>query len=132
MTEPIRHVVVRALDGLNEIAGFLVPEILRRDITIRTRTGLDPNEHTMPGAVLIGTDNLEPLARSVGRIALKILRTEELLWLPVQARQDFGAWTIEAVPLVDWMRLTARTDDDILRASGVNPATGQPTREETQ
>lgn len=135
MTETLRHVVVRALtDGLNEAAGFYVPEILRRDITFRTRIagGLDIADHTLPGIVLIGADSLEPLARAVGRITLKILRTDELLWLPVQSRQDFGAWTVEAVPLTMWMRLTARSDTAILRNSGIEPPTPQPADHDTE
>lgn len=121
-----RNIVVRALtDGLNEAGGVIATELLRRDIRFQTRTAgdLNPAEHTMGGIVLIGDgDTLEPLARNIGRITLKILATQELLWLPLQARRDFGAWTVEAVPLVDWMRLTTRSDDTVLRAAGINPA----------
>lgn len=121
----LRNIVVRALtDGLNETGGLVIPEILYRDITFATRTPSDPNpsEHTMPGIVLIGdSDNLEPIARNIGRITLKIMATHELLWLPLQARRDFGAWTVEAVPLTDWIRLTTRSDESVLRAAGINP-----------
>jgi hypothetical protein len=133
MTDPLRHVVARAMtDGLNETCGFLIPQIIRRDIVFRTRTAdtFDHTQATMPGIVLIGGDTLEPLARAVGRVTLKILATDELLWLPLQSARDFGDWTIEAVPLTAWMRLTARPDHTILRASGINPETGQPTTQE--
>lgn len=128
----LRHVVVRALaDGLNEAGGIVVPEILYRDITFATRTAdsIEPGKHTMAGIVLIGSDTLEPLARNIGRITLKILATEELLWLPLKSRRDFGAWTVEAVPLAAWMRLTTRSDESVLRAANINPNTGQPNAE---
>ena len=34
-------------------------------------------------------------------------------------------WTIECVPLVAWFRVAQRTDEDILRLAGVDPATGE-------
>ena len=95
-----------------------------------TAGNINPDEHTMGGIVLIGDgDTLEPIARNIGRITLKILATDELLWLPLQARRDFGAWTVEAVPMVDWMRLTTRSDESVLRAANIDPATGQPNAE---
>lgn len=131
--EPHRHIVIRACDasGLNELGGTIAPEALRRPITFRiNRGGLDADHHNMDGLVLIGNDDLEPTARHVGQIILKIMRTPELLWMPVNARRDFGAWTIEAVPLVDYLRLTSRTDDQLCRASHIDPTTGQPIGQE--
>jgi hypothetical protein len=127
MSGPLRHVLVRVIaDGFNELSGTLIPEILRRDVTFRVNHGgLDPGEHTMGGIVMIGTDDHEPLARAVGRVICKIMRTEELMWLPVAASREFGAWTIEAVPLLDWMRLATRSDEAVLRTSGINPQTGR-------
>lgn len=131
MTE--RHVLVRWLtDGLNEAGGALFPEMLRRDVTFRTRkgdaaTGIidEAVDLTLPGIVLVGNDEHEPLARRVGAVVFKIMRTDELLWLPVNARREFGAWSVEAVPLIDWMHVVSRTDDAILAASNIDPATGQ-------
>lgn len=128
VTEPLRHVLIRALDfQLNEQAGLMVAEILYRDVTFRTnRGGIDPGEYTMPGIVLIGSgDDLEPVARGVARHVLKIMRTTELLWLPLNGRRDFGSWTVEAVPLVDYTRLISRSDEAIMRDSNIDPTTGQ-------
>lgn len=128
--QPLRHILIRVLEGLNETAGYLAPEALRRDITFRVNHGgTNPDNHTMPGLVIIGTDQAEPIARAISRITLKIMRTPELLWLPVNAHREFGAWTIECVPLTDWIRLTSLTDDSILRASNIDPTTGQPARQ---
>ena len=125
---PTRHVLIRVLEigSLNETVGVIAPETLRRDITFTTRRPSGPGQETLPGLVIIGDDDLEPMARNTGRIVLKIMSTTELLWLPVNARRDFGAWTVEAVPLTDWMRLTTIPDETILRTSNIDPATGHP------
>lgn len=126
--EPSRHVLIRVLEmgSLNEAVGIIAPETLRRDVTFTTRRPAGPGEETMPGLVIIGGDDLEPMARTTGRIVLKIMSTDELLWLPVNAHREFGAWTIEAVPLTDWMRLTTIPDATILRTSNIDPTTGYP------
>lgn len=131
--DPLRHVVIRACDasGLNELGGAIAPEALRRPITFRiNRGGLNADQHTTDGLVLIGNDDLEPTARHVGHIVLKIMRTPELLWMPVNASREFGAWRIEAAPLVDYLRLTSRTDETLCRASHIDPTTGHPIGQE--
>ncbi len=130
MTNPpatTRHVLIRVLQtgSLNEAVGIIAPETLRRPITFRTRRPAGPADETIPGLVIIGNDEFDPMARNVGRIILKIMSTPELLWLPVNARLEFGAWTIEAIPLTDWMRLTTIPDQTILAQSNIDPATGQ-------
>lgn len=129
---PTRHVLIRVLEigSLNETVGVIAPETLRRDITFATRRPAGPGEETLPGLAIIGNDDLEPMARNVGHIVLKIMSTAELLWLPVNARRDFGAWTVEAVPLIAWMRLTTIPDETILRTSNIDPATGHPIGQE--
>lgn len=132
MTNPTRHVLIRVLEigSLNEAVGIIAPETLRRNVTFTSRRPSGPSEETMPGLVIIGGDDFEPMARNTGRIILKIMSTDELLWLPVNAHREFGAWTIEAVPLTDWMRLTTIPDTTILRASNIDPATGHPVGQE--
>lgn len=132
MTSSTRHVLIRVLEmgSLNEAVGIIAPETLRRDVTFITRRPSGPGEETLPGLVIIGGDDLEPMARSVGRIVLKVMSTDELLWLPVNARREFGAWTVEAVALTDWMRLTTIPDATILRTSNIDPATGHPVGQE--
>jgi hypothetical protein len=58
----------------------------------------------------------------LGGITLKILRTDELLWVPVAAHRDpmVGMWRVECVPLVPWLRLVSRPDDAMLRLAGIN------------
>jgi len=131
--EPSRHVLIRVLEigSLNEAVGIIAPETLRRDVTFTTRSPHGGHgQETMPGLVVIGGDDLEPMARNIARIVLKIMSTDELLWLPVNAHRAFGAWTIEAAPLTDWMRLTTIPDATILRTSNINPATGHPIGQE--
>lgn len=131
--EPLRNVLIRVLaeTSFNTTAVAVIPEMIRRDITFRiNRGGLDPGDHTTPGIVLIANDDIEPIARSVGRIILTILSTPELLWHPVNSHREFGAWSIEAVPLTDWLRLTAHTDEQILDYFGIDPATGYPIGQE--
>lgn len=130
--KPPPNSLVRCCDKqLNEMVGAVVPEILRRDITFRVNIGgLTPDEHTMPGIVVIGggqdrPGDLESIARHTGQVMLKILTTPETLWMPVAARREFGVWVIEAVPLLDFVRLTARTDEAICRDSHIDPTTGQ-------
>lgn len=132
--EPHSHIVIRACDasGLNELGGAIAPQTIRRDVTFLTRTREHPDttDHTMAGLVIIGNDNLEHVARVIGQIILKIMATPELLWMPVNARREFAAWTIECVPLVDYLRFTSRTDDQLCRACHIDPTTGQPIGQE--
>lgn len=135
MTTPdqhMRNVVVRHLFGpFNEGGGALIPDVFRRDITFRTRRGLDESEHTMPGIALTGGPELDAMARAVGTLVLKIMRTDELLWIPLNAhRALWGGWDIECVPLVEWLKLTSRSDEQICKASGVDPETGLPVEEQ--
>lgn len=132
MSEPLRRVLVRCCDKqLNEMVGAIAPDIIRRDITFRTNLGgLTPDEHSMPGIVIIGGGQDHPgdwegIARAVGQVMLKILATPETVWMPVKAALEFGAWTIEAVPLIDFVRLTARSDEAIIGNSSIDPSTGQ-------
>lgn len=131
MTDQLRNFLIRVLDpnGLNEALWIYAEQAVRRDIHFRGNTepgGLNPTEHTIPGLVIIGGNELEPLARSIGRVFLKIMTTTELLWLPINAHQQLGNWTIECAPLTDYMRLTSHSDETICRRSGINPKTGQP------
>ena len=138
MTEPLRRVLVRLVnnDGAwSEIGYTLASEAIRRPVTVRTRRegASDADDTTVDGLVLIGEGgkegylSIEPIARMVGQHALKIARTPELLWLPVNARRNdmVDLWTVECVPLVQYFRLSQRTDQAVLRLSGVDPATGE-------
>ncbi|SIL45161.1 hypothetical protein [Mycobacteroides abscessus] len=133
MTAPeqhLRNVLVRYMsDALNEVGGALIPDVFRRPaipLRVRTRGSLDRSEITMPGIELAGGPDMEPLARNVGKLILKIMRTDEVLWVAVNAQQDFGGWSIDCVPLVDHMRLSTPTDEQTLNANGINPETGKP------
>jgi hypothetical protein len=131
-----KPVLVRLCDKqLNERLGVLVEDSVRRDVTFAVRQGLDSGERTLPGLSLIGPDDgpngLEDIRRRVGECLLKILSTDEVWWLPLNARRDglTGLWTIESVPLVAWTRVSSRTDESILTASGYDPATARPAAE---
>lgn len=131
MTGPEKHmrnVVVRHMsDVLNEQSCALIPDVFRRaGIRVNVRTGLERSEVAVPGIDLAGGPELEQLARQVGRLILKIMCTDEILWLAINAHADFGGWTIECVPLVEWLKLSTPTDTQVLKASGIDPETGQP------
>ncbi|WJR32442.1 hypothetical protein P3F83_18195 [Mycobacteroides immunogenum] len=135
MTEPEQHiqkVLVRYMsDALNEVGGALIPDVFRRpaiELRVRTRGTIDQSTVTMPGIELAGGPDMEPLARNVGKLILKIMRTDEILWVAVNARQDFGGWTVDCVPLVAYVKLTTPTDGQTLRANGIDPETGQEVR----
>lgn len=131
-TEPttMKRVLARVVDrGLNELGGVLVPETIRRPVTFRTnKGGLTPGESTLPGLVLIAGSDMEMIARGVGQLLLKVLRTPEVLWAPLNASHDFGQWSVECVPLVEYMRVMSYSDDAVIRGSGIDPATGEPLR----
>ncbi|MDO3312378.1 Uncharacterised protein [Mycobacteroides abscessus subsp. abscessus] len=133
MTEPEQHiqkVLVRYMsDALNEVGGALIPDVFRRpaiELRVRTRGTIDQSTVTMPGIELAGGPDMEPLARNVGKLILKIMSTDEVLWVAVNARSDFGGWNIECVPLVEHMKLSTPTDEQVLKASGIDPETGKP------
>lgn len=127
-----RRVLVRliARDGLGEQGYTLAHEMIRRPVTFRVNLGnIDTGEETLDGLVLIGEGShkageltIEPLARMIGMITLKILRTEEMLWVPVSAHRDpmVDMWRLECVPLVPWLRLCSRDDETLLRLAGVD------------
>lgn len=127
-----RRVLVRvvARDGLGEQGYTLAHEMIGRPVSFRVNLGgMDTGEETLPGVVLIGEGankagelTVEPLARMIGNITLKIERTEELLWVPVSAHRDpmVDMWRVECVPLVAWLRLCSRDDATLLRLAGVD------------
>ena len=133
----MRRVLVRvvARDGLGEQGYTMAHELIYRPVTFRVNLGgLEAGEETLPGIALIGEGaerpgelTIEPLARMIGAITLKIERTAELLWVPVAAHRDpiVGMWTIEAVPLVPWLRICSRSDEALLALAGVDPTTGR-------
>lgn len=137
MSEDLRLVLVRVLNNGDwaEVGYTLAHQAIRRPVTFRVNRGGTPGEQTLDnGLALIGENDqhpgklsLEALARQVGKVAMKIDRTPELLWLPVAAHRDehVGMWTIEAVTLVEWFRVAQRSDAEILRLAGVDPATGE-------
>lgn len=126
----MRNVLVRYMsDALNEVGGALIPDVFRRPtipLRVRTRGSLDRSEITMPGIELAGGSDMEPLARNVGKLILKIMRTDEVLWVAVNAHADFGGWNIDCVPLIEHMKLSSPTDAQTLKANGIDPETGQP------
>lgn len=135
----MRRVLVRIVDNngsWTEVGYTIASEVIPRPVTFRTRVGgpdAPPSEATLDGLALIGEGgkeghlSIEPIAMMVGRQALKIERTTELLWLPVTAHRNdlVDLWTIECVPLVSWFRLSQRRDDDILRLGGIDAETGK-------
>ena len=136
MSDDLRLVLVRVLDNGTwaDVGYTLAHQAIRRPVTFRVNRDGTPGEETLDGLALIGENDehpgklsVEALARQVGKVALKIERTTELLWLPVAAHRDalVGMWTIECVPLVAWFRVAQRTDEDILRLAGVDPVTGE-------
>lgn len=133
MTDEIeRRVLLRvvARDGLGEQGYTLAHEMIRRPVTFRVNLGgTEAGEETMPGVVLIGEGigksgalTIEPLARMVGNITLKIERTPELLWVPVNAHRDsmVDMWRIECAPLVPWLRLVSRSDQALMALAGID------------
>lgn len=134
--DTLRQVLVRVMQNgsWSEIGYTVAHQAIRRPVTFRANRVGTPSEETLDGLALIGESNdrpgklsIEPLAREVGQVAIKIDRTPELLWLPVAAHRDelVGMWTVECVPLVAWFRLSQRSDAEILRLAGVDPATGE-------
>ena len=133
--DDLRIVLVRVLGANWAEGGYTVAhQAIRRPVTFRVNRNGEPGEQTLDGIALIGENDqhagklsIEPLARQVGQHALKIERTDELLWISVAAHRDehVGMWTIECVPLVAWFRVAQRPDAEILRLAGVDPATGE-------
>jgi hypothetical protein len=127
-----RRVLVRVIarDGLGEQGYTMAHEMIRRPVTFRVNLGgVEAGEDTLDGVVLIGEGanragelTIEPLARMIGNITLKILRTDAMLWVPVSAHRDpmVDMWRIECVPLVAWLRLCSRDDETLLRLAGVD------------
>ncbi|BAX98878.1 hypothetical protein MSTE_03578 [Mycobacteroides stephanolepidis] len=133
MTAPeqhLRNVLVRCMSGaLNEVGGAVIPDVFRRPaipLTVRVRDSIERSEKSMPGIELAGGPEMETLARSVGKLILKIMRTDEVLWVAVNAHQDFGGWTIDCVPLIAHIKLSSTTDAQVMNANGINPETGKP------
>lgn len=126
----MRTVLVRFMsDALNEVGGAVIPDVFRRDaipLTVRARESLDRSEMNMPGIELAGGPELEMLARKVGKLILKIMRTDEVLWVAVNAHADFGGWNVQCVPLIEHMKLSSTTDAQVMNANGINPETGKP------
>ncbi|WP_319456898.1 MULTISPECIES: hypothetical protein [unclassified Mycobacterium] len=135
--DDLRLVLVRVLNNGNwaEVGYTIAHQAIRRPVTFRVNRNGTPGDQTIPnGLALIGENDdhpgklsVEALARQVGKVALKIARTDELLWLPVAAHRDelVGMWTIECVTLVEWFRVAQRSDEEILKLAGVDPATGE-------
>lgn len=127
-----RRVLVRvvARDGLGEQGYTMAHEVIRRPITFRVNLGgVESGEETLPGVALIGEGanrpgelTLEPIARMIGGITLKIERTAEYLWVPVNAHRDsmVDMWTVECVPLIAWLRICSRSDEALLALAGVD------------
>lgn len=125
----LKNVLARArsIDLNTEYGAAIVPEIVRRTVTFTVNRSGDVGELTLPGVAMIGDSapgtpsNLEPFARSLGKIAVTIERTPEFLWTPVNAHRDpmVGLWTIEAVPFTEWFRLLVKSDEQILREAGM-------------
>lgn len=127
-----RRVLIRvvARDGLGEQGYTLAHEVIRRPVTFRVNLGgVEAGEETLPGVVLIGEGinksgalTIEPLARMVGNITLKIERTDEYLWVPVNAHRDsmVDMWRIECAPLIAWLRLCSRSDDALMALAGID------------
>ena len=127
-----RRVMVRliARDGLGEQGYTLAHEMMRRPVTFRVNLGgTDTGEETLDGLVLIGEGagkagalTIEPLARMIGMIVLKILRTDEMLWVPVSAHRDpmVDMWRLECIPLIPWLRLCSRSDEALLKLAGID------------
>jgi hypothetical protein len=119
---------VVARDGLGEQGYTIAHDLIYRPIKFRVNLGgVEAGDETLPGLVLIGEGSrpgaitLEPIARMVGGCTLKILSTEELLWVPVNARRsEVDMWTVECVPLAPWLRLVSRPDDAMLRLAGLD------------
>lgn len=126
-------VVVRCWepDLTHEGARFRATTV-RRDITIQTATQ-DPDELipevqtvTRPGIVVIapsagpgGQNAVDVVVRAIpDRIKLTMLRTPELVWLPVNAHRDaLMNWHIEAIPFTEWIRLRLGHKDPEAKAS---------------
>jgi hypothetical protein len=137
MPDDLRLVLVRVLHNGNwsEVGYTLAHQAVRRPVTFRVnRNGVAGEERLENGLALIGESDerpgklsVEALARQVGLVALKVDRTPELLWLPVAAHRDehVGLWTIECITLVEWFRVSQRSDAEILRLAGVDPTTGE-------
>lgn len=131
MSEILHKLLVRVCDQrMNEKAGLLIDDAVRRPVTFRTnRGGLDPSEATLDGLVLIGPDGghngVEDIRRRIGECLVKCLTTEEVWWVPLNAYRDAptGWWSVECVPLVAYTRVTARSDEFILEQSGYDPVT---------
>lgn len=127
----LHKVVVRVCDTqMNERLGLLIDDAVRRPVTFRANLGdLTVTEETLDGLVLVGPadgpNGVEDIARQITRCLVKILATDEVWWLPVNASRDpvTRFWSVECVPLLLFTRATSRTDEQILRASGYDPET---------
>lgn len=126
-----RRVLVRvvARDGLGEKGYTVAHEMIRRPVTFRVNLGgFEAGKETLPGLVLIGegtkagTLTIEPIARMIGAITLKVERTSEYLWVPVNAHRDsmVDMWRIECVPLIGWLRVCSRSDESLMHLGGVD------------
>lgn len=115
-------VLVRAWEpNLRQEGARFSAMLTRREITFQARVSgsLDPEQITMPGLVVIG-QGLAPNGQNAvdvcasaipQQIKFTILQTPEMVWQPLAFSRDIvGAYHIECVPFVEWLRLVLRNE----------------------
>lgn len=120
-------VLVRAWEPnlMQEGARFQATTV-RRDVTFQARIGdamsLDVETITQPGLIVIapsagpgGQNAVDVCVRAMpDQIKFTILRTDELVWIPIAAHRDpMMNWHIECVPFVEWLRIVLRFDPSV-------------------
>ena len=125
MTAPNpRNALIRVWSGdfSTNYGNVVVAEVLRRrvEVMVPTIVGGIPSHYRrdFPGAVLIDSDDaIGPIAQAVARshtYRITIADTDEYAWTPVAAHRAAGDyWTIELVPMVEFMRACAIPDSEI-------------------
>lgn len=115
-------VVVRAWEAnLREEGARFGATLVRRDVTFQARTGrdtLEVEQHTLPGLVIIGDDQLQAVQASVAaiphQIKFTIISTPEVIWFPVAAHRDaLRHWHIECIPFAEWLRILLRDEPNL-------------------
>jgi hypothetical protein len=132
--EVLHKLLIRLCDQrMNEKLGLLINDAVRRPVTFQVRTEVTglADTRTLDGLVLIGPDEgpngVEDIRRHIGECMIKVLSTAEVWWIPTRATRDpvTAFWSIECVPLIDFTRISSKSDDFILGVSGYDVA-GNP------
>lgn len=124
-------VTVRAWEpNLKQEGARFKATVVRELITLHVADGdpLAPNQRTIaldgitviaPSAYPNGQNAVDVVVRAVpDRPKFTILRTPELIWVPINAHRDpLANWRIECIPFTEWIRIRLGANEAEVKAS---------------